>query len=280
VASTNYALSFVLIHFLHGTLATKQPAMTAATMAEHLNAAHRKGQLRGFVTEVAGLVRSQVAAIVGNLLLVVPAALLLQMVLLAIGIGHLPAPEESMHYVDGLTVWGATPLFAALTGVLLWLSAVCAGWFENWATYRHLPEAIGHSRVIQRWLGDAGAARFASIVDNNLAALGGNISLGILLGMLPVVALFFGPPLEVRHVTLSTGQLALASWSHGPGIFALSAFWWAVLGIGVIGFLNLTLWVAIRSTGRGSVSRRRLRRAVLAHLVTSPRDFLLPPRTR
>ncbi len=285
VASTNYALSFVLIHFLHGTLATKQPAMTAATLAEYLNAAHRKGQLRGFVAEVAGLVRSQVAAIAGNLLLVVPAALLLQAVLLAIGVGHLPRPEESMHYVEGLSVWGATPLFAAFTGVLLWFSAVCAGWFENWATYRRLPEAIGHSRAVQRWLGDRGAARFAAIVDDNLAALGGNISLGILLGMIPVVALFFGPPLEVRHVTLSTGQLALASWSHGPGIFALAAFWWAVVGIGVIGFLNLTvsfalaLWVAIRSTGRGVVSRRRLRRAVLAHLVASPRDFLLPPRT-
>ncbi len=37
VASVNYALSFVLIHLLHGTLATKQPAMTAATMADHLN---------------------------------------------------------------------------------------------------------------------------------------------------------------------------------------------------------------------------------------------------
>jgi site-specific recombinase len=55
-------------------------------------------------------------------------------------------------------------------------------------------------------------------------------------------------------------------------------------GIAAIGFLNLAvsfalaLWVAIRSTGRGVVSRRRLLRAVLAHLLASPRDFLLPPR--
>ena len=34
---------------------------------------------------------------------------------------------------------------------------------------------------------------------------------------------------------------------------------------------GLALWVAIRSTGRGAVSRRRLRRAVLAHLVWPPR---------
>ena len=81
-----------------------------------------------------------------------------------------------------------------------------------------------------------------------------------------------------------TGQLALASWSYGAGIFSLAVFWWAVVGIGVIGFLNLTvsfglaLTVAIRSTGRGAVSRRRLRRAVFARVRTAPLDFLVPPR--
>jgi site-specific recombinase len=284
VASTNYALSFVLIHFLHGTLATKQPAMTAAAMAEHLNRAGERGRLRGFAGEVAGLVRSQVAAILGNLTLVVPAALLLQALLLFVGFGHLPSPERARKYIDDLSLFGPTPLYAAFTGVLLWLSALFAGWFENWATYRRLPEAIARSRTVVRWFGAERAARIATVLENNVAALGGNVSLGFLLGMLPVVALFFGPPLEVRHVTLSTGQLALASWSHGAGVFALTAFWLAVAGIVVIGFMNLTvsftlaLVVAIWSTGRGAVSRRRLVRAVLAHLVTSPRDFLLPPR--
>lgn len=284
VASLNYALSFVLIHLLHGTLATKQPAMTAATMAEHLRGAGARGRMRAFVAEVANLVRSQVAAIAGNLLLVVPAALLVQALLLAGGFGHLPDPEHALKYVEGLSLFGATPLFAAFTGVLLWLSALFAGWFENWAAYRRLPEAIGRSRLLTRWLGKERAPRVGELLENNVAALGGNVSLGVLLGMVPVIALFFGVPLEVRHVTLSTGQLALASWAHGATIFAEPAFWAAVAGIVVIGFMNLTvsfalaMWVAIRSTGRGAVSRRRLVRAVLSHLVSSPRDFLLPPR--
>jgi site-specific recombinase len=283
-ASLNYALSFVLIHFLHGTLATKQPAMTAATMADHLRAAHERGRMRAFVAEVANLVRSQVAAIAGNLLLVVPAALLAQGLLLALGADHLPDREHALHYVESLSVLGATPLYAAITGALLWLSALCAGWFENWAAYRRLPEAIATSPRTIRWFGRERAPRVAEVLDGNVAALGGNVSLGFLLGMVPVIALFFGIPLEVRHVTLSTGQLALAAWAHGAGVFALPAFWLAVVGIGVIGFMNLTvsfalaMWVAIRSTGRGAVSRRRLVRAVLAHLVASPRDFLLPPR--
>jgi site-specific recombinase len=284
VASINYALSFVLIHLLHGTLATKQPAMTAAAMAHQLNAPHARGRLRGFVDEVANLVRSQVAAILGNLTLVVPAALALQAVVLMLGAGHLPDPGQAEYYVESLSPWSAAPFYAALTGVLLWLSAVIAGWFENWATYRRLPEAIAQAPGIVAWLGPARATRTARVIENNVAALGGNVSLGFLLGMGPVLAAFFGLPLEVRHVTLSTGQLALASWSHGAGIFALPVFWWAIAGIGVIGFMNLTvsfglaLGVAIRSTGRGAVSRRRLRRAVFARLRAAPLDFLRPPR--
>ena len=166
--------------------------------------------------------------------------------------------------------------------MLLWLSALFAGWFENWATYRRLPEAIARSRTVVR-LARRGARRpHRTVLENNVAALGGNVSLGFLLGMVPVIALFFGLPLEVRHVTLSTGQLALASWSHGAGVFALAAFWLAVAGIVVIGFMNLTvsfalaLVVAIWSTGRGAVSRRRLVRAVLAHLVTVPARLPAP----
>ena len=53
LAATNYALSFVAIHFLHGTLATKQPAMTAAAIAAKLNAARHRRRLREFVDEVA-----------------------------------------------------------------------------------------------------------------------------------------------------------------------------------------------------------------------------------
>jgi hypothetical protein len=219
VASTNYALSFVAIHLLHGTLATKQPAMTAASLAAKLNAAHRRHKLTEFVDEVASLVRSQMAAIAGNLALVVPAALLVQSLLLLVGVGHLPDEAHARTYIDSLSVFGATPIYAAFTGVLLWLSAVIAGWFENWATYRRLPEAIAAApRLVDRF-GAERARAFAGGIERNVAALGGNIALGVLLGMTPQIATFFGLPLDVRHVTLSTGQLALASFTLGSDVF-------------------------------------------------------------
>ena len=284
VASLNYALSFCAIQFVHGTLATKQPAMTAATMAAQLKHARHRGRLREFVDEVANLTRSQVAAIAGNLVVVVPAALLIEAAWMGAGGSLIPGPEKARATVDSLSVFGATPVYAAFTGVLLWASAVMSGWVENWATYRRLPEAIAHQPRLVYAFGAARMERAAAWFERNVAGLGGNIALGFLLGMTPVVAAFFGLPVDVRHVTLSTGSLALAASSLGTEVFATAGFWLACTGIAVIGALNLgvsfalALWVAIRATRAGALSRRRVLRAVLARLFAAPRDFLLPPR--
>jgi hypothetical protein len=68
-----YAASFVAIQLLHLTLATKQPAMTAPALAARLRDIKADAAVDDFVDEVANLVRSQVAAVLGNVLVVVPA---------------------------------------------------------------------------------------------------------------------------------------------------------------------------------------------------------------
>jgi hypothetical protein len=74
-AGLMYAASFVAIQLLHLTLATKQPAMTAPAMAARLRDIKSDAAVDDFVDEVANLVRSQVAAVLGNVLVVVPAML-------------------------------------------------------------------------------------------------------------------------------------------------------------------------------------------------------------
>jgi site-specific recombinase len=81
VYSLNYVLGFVLIQVFHFTLATKQPAMTAPAMASKIKDIGVKdnegGQaIEDFVDEVTHLVRSQVVAVFGNVLMVVPCVLL------------------------------------------------------------------------------------------------------------------------------------------------------------------------------------------------------------
>jgi site-specific recombinase len=187
--------------------------------------------------------------------------------------------------VSSLALLGPTPVYAAFTGVLLWFSAVLSGWIENWATYRRLPAAIAGQPRLVHALGAARAQAFAGWFEENVAGLGGNVALGFLLGMSPVVAAFFGLPLDVRHVTLATGSLAMAVSTLGAATLLTAPFWHAVAGIAAIGALNLgvsfalALWVAIRSTGAKALSRRRVYRAVVSRLLAAPRDFLLPPRS-
>ena len=76
-AGLNYAVVFVLIQLLHWTVATKQPAVTAPAMAARLKDMGRPNAVDGFVDEVAHLIRSQVAAVIGNLVAVMPTVLLL-----------------------------------------------------------------------------------------------------------------------------------------------------------------------------------------------------------
>jgi site-specific recombinase len=106
----------------------------------------------------------------------------------------------------------------------------------------------------------------------------------MLLGLAPAVLGFFGLPLEVRHVTLSTGQLAAALGALGPGLLEESAFWWCVAGIVAIGVLNLTVsfglafTVALRSRGVRLSERSLISAAIRRRLLAHPMTFLWPPR--
>jgi site-specific recombinase len=93
---------------------------------------------------------------------------------------------------------------------------------------------------------------------------------------------FVGLPIEVRHVTLSTGQLAAAVSTLGWSTLQQPAFWWCASALLFTGVLNLgvSFWlalrVALRSRGIALGDRRRLHAAIRARLRRRPRSFLLP----
>jgi len=127
--------------------------------------------------------------------------------------------------------------------------------------------------------------RAGNFLSSEIAGLTANVSLGFMLGSVPVILGFYGLPVEVRHVTLSSGQLAAAVVTLGWGVAATAPFWLAVAGIALIGALNvgvsfaLALNVAIGARTGSGVSRGTLYRAVLRRLLTRPLSFLFPPRT-
>jgi site-specific recombinase len=105
-----------------------------------------------------------------------------------------------------------------------------------------------------------------------------------MLGIVPAFAEFFGLGLQVRHVTLSAGQLAAAAMSLGSDVLREPAFWWAVAGVVVVGPLNLAVsfylafHLALRAQATSHSHRSRIYRAIRHRLRHSPMSFVLPPR--
>lgn len=284
-SSINYAASFLLMQALGFTLATKQPAMTAAAIAAAVDEGERQGSDERLVDLIARTSRSQLAAAIGNVGMVIPSALAVHFAwLYAFGAPMLGA-EKARRIAESLSPIGsATIVYAAFTGVLLWASSIAAGWVDNWFVYRRIPEAIAAHRGLKRVLGAQNAARIARATKHGVAGVGGNVALGFALGMVPVFATFFGLPLDVRHVTLSTGALVFAGSTLGAEEVATRLFAEAALGIGVIGALNfgvsfaLALFVAMRARSVPVKKLATLGWAVVRRLATRPLSFLRPPR--
>jgi len=284
LAGLNYAVSFLLLQAFGLILATKQPAMTAATLASILRERRGVRELDQIVDYTASIVRSQLAAAIGNVTVAAAGAYAFDHVWRLIA-GHSYLDHHDAEHVfqtlsplDSLTV-----LYAAETGVLLWLASVIGGWFDNWAAYHRLPRAVAEHPLGQR-VGRIRMRRFADSLSRNAAGWATSVSLGFLLGMTPAFGRFLGLPLDVRHVTLSTGMLALAAATIDQEWIGHGALLRALAGIGVMFVLNLSVsfLLSLANAARAYDLPRRdlfeLLRRIVRRFVRSPGQFLLPPR--
>lgn len=283
-AGLNYAFFFVLVQLLHLTVATKQPAVTAPAMVAKLRDLRSPGAVLRFVDEVANLLRSQFAAILGNVGAVIPVVLLISLALSQFHGAPMIDADKARHVLHDTHLLGPTALFAAFTGVLLFSSSIVAGWVENWFVFHKLDSAIAHNPRFTGVLGSERAGRWAVWLRHNVSGLTANISLGFMLGIVPAILVFFGLDLEVRHVTLSAGQVAAAVASLGWPVLLEPAFWWAVAGVAVIGPLNvavsfyLAFRLALKAQAISDVNRGRINAALRLRLRRAPLSFFWPPR--
>lgn len=284
----NYALSFIAIQLLHWTLATKQPAMTAPAMAVKLKDLTAENAISSFVDEVTHVVRSQFAAVVGNLAMVFPCVLLISYGMQLMWGQPLIDQKEAHHALESLSLLGPTALFAAATGVVLFVSSIFAGWAENWFVLHRLDSAMRYNPRFTGALGAARADRWALFMRKNISGFAASVSLGMMLGLIPAISSFLGFGLELRHVTLSTGQIAAACASYGLDVWHMpelrSALLWACAGILVIGPLNVgvsyycAFRLALRAHNVSTGERVSIRRAIWARVRSAPLSFLWPPR--
>jgi len=278
-ASLVYASSFVVIQLLHFTLATKQPAMTAPAMAAKLKELDTGDAIGEFVDEVTHLVRSQSASVLGNVLMVVPVVVLINLLVMLVSGQPMLTPEQAQYVLHSQGLWGPTLLWAAFTGGLLFVASLMAGWAENWFVLNRLESAMRYNPRITAALGNTRADRWASFLRDNISGLASSLALGFMLGMIPPITDFLGLQLDVRHVTLSAGQLAAAGSAIGVDVWRLPAFWWCVAAIPLIGLLNLgvSFYAAFRLAAQAhnvsSADRKRIRAAIWLRLRQRPSSF-------
>jgi site-specific recombinase len=280
----NYAVSFLLLQRFGLILATKQPAMTAATLAAIMRERRGSERAADVIELAARICRSQLAAAISNVVVVAAAAALLVAGWELAFSRALLAEETAAEVYTALSpINSGTVFFAALTGVILWAASVAGGWFDNFCAYHRVPEAIAYHPWRKR-VGPERTARWGRALARNASGWGTNVSLGFMLGMTPAVGHFLGVPLDVRHVTLNSGILSLAAFSLGQKWFGDGLFVRGVVGVAVMFVLNLgvSFLLALATAARAYELPRREVRALLGALyrrfVTAPRDFVLPPR--
>lgn len=287
--SLNYALGFVLIHLLHFTVATKQPAMTANAIAAAIEETQRGGRERErniepLVVLVARTLRTQFAAILGNIGIAIPTAMLLALMIWWQTGQHFVDADKARHMLADIDPLGSGAIpYAAMAGVCLFLAGLIAGYYDNLCVYNRIPQRLLRLEWPHRLLGKPRWERIAAYIENNLGALAGNFFFGLLLGGVSGLGMLLGLPLDIRHIAFSSAFLgyALAGLEFNVEwqIAALSIF-----GVLIIGLTNLlvsfylAIWVGLKARGVDFAQRRQFLSTVVGQLWRAPREFFLPPR--
>jgi len=283
-AAMSIGLCLLLISALGGVLGGRQTAIIAPALAAKMGALDTAEGLRALMSEIAMLLRSQAAAVFGNVAVVAP--LMLGLALAMSWLTGVPplAPARARNAIAALSLVGPTPLYAALTGVLLWLAGLASSLADNWFALHRMRHALAHQRRLVYALGPGRAQRLAQWLERHVADIAGGAALAVLLGMTPALAAFFHLPFEVRHVTLAAGTLLAAAGSLGWQVCAEPSLWLAVAGVLAAGLLNVAvafacaLVLALRARAVRPRSGRRVAGAVLRRFAASPRAYLLPDR--
>lgn len=287
IYSMIYGLGFVIIYLLGMTVATKQPAMTAQTLAGLLGdlKLNRSADMERLVDVIAAVCRSQVAAIAGNVLVAVP---------VAIGLGYglqlwLGEPQisrdQAAHLLHDLDIFTWAVPHAAIAGFYLYLSGLISGYFDNRAAYANISSRVGSLRWLSRLFGKTRAQRIGNHIENHLGGIMGNFLFGCMLGSTGIVGIILGLPIDIRHIAFSSANFGYAVVGYGFELApALAA--WGILGFLTFGCTNLivsfslALRTAMRARGIHFNHGGPLLEALWQRLRSNPRCFVLPPRSQ
>ncbi len=286
--SLNYAFGFVLIYLLGFTLATKQPAMTAATIIKAIEDGRKKhmesGEKHmGFAKLFARLFRSQFIAFIGNVILAFPIALILIWLIdmaFNVNIAGDSHTWQTM-LIDADPIESRALFHAGIAGVFLFLSGIISGNISNRNKHNQVYYRIQEHPWLKHNLGAEKTKKLAGWVENKWPGIMSNVWFGVFMGTCGTIGTFLGLGIDIRHITFVSGNIALG-W-YGSGFNAPTAMLvWAVIGLGLVGFMNfmvsfsLSLLLAFRSRNIPLKETLELIKATWRYFRSFPMEFFLP----
>ena len=288
--SMNYSFGFMLIHVLHFTVATKQPAMTAAAIAATVHQGGKTKQTQ--LTQLADLarltvniMRTQFIAIIGNISVAMPIGLLIAYLWQTLLGQQLLTPQKAHVLLHDINPFQSLAIpHAAIAGVCLFLSGLIAGYYDNLAVYHSVGTRLRQHRRLKNMMSPKRLDKVSTYIENNLGALAGNFWFGIMLGSMGTVGYILGLPLDIRHIAFASVNFAQSVFTLRADI-DLSTVLISFLGVLMIGMTNLlvsfslALFVALKARRVSFNQWIPLGQLILGHFFTRPTDFFLPPAT-
>jgi site-specific recombinase len=284
--SINYAAGFVGIQLTHATLATKQPAMTASKIAhalDHKGNTNNADSMKQLALMIGKVSRSQWVSFAGNLLVVFPLSFgIAWLWSIATGENLVTDSEAQKMLHDVHPYLNLTWFYASITGVFLFLSGIISGYYDNKVIYSKIPTRIRSHPALQRWLPKRLLIALSKYVEHGLGSLIGNICLGFFLGTAGFIGYIFGLPFDIRHITISSGNYAIAMFTLLESVqwqYALVCLV-GVLGVGVFNFIvsfGLAIFVAARSRKVKAVQFVDLMKWTGIYFRKYPKDFVWAP---
>lgn len=239
--SMNYSFGFMLVHVMHFTIATKQPAMTAARIAASIQETEtqRQPDMEALVDLCVNVFRTQFIAIMGNVLLAIPMAWLLAWLWYFQTGQHLVNPAKVQSLLHDIDPLHSLAIFhAAIAGVCLFLSGLISGYYDNKAVYNRISERLRQRPSLQWLLGEQRLCTLTRYIENNLGALAGNFYFGIMLGSMGTLGFILGLPLDIRHITFSSAYFGFAFVGADQHL-SLHTLMLSLYGLVAIGMTNL-----------------------------------------
>ncbi len=285
INSMIYGLGFVFIHIVHGTVATKQPAMTAAAIASTISegSGKKSHQLTKLSELVVDILRTQFIAIMGNVMLAIPVALIISFAWLQYTGAPMIDTDKAEHLLHDLDPFRSLALpHAAIAGVYLFLSGLIAGYYDNLAVYNKIGARIRRHWLLQRLLPRTWLQRLGGFVEANLGAIMGNFLFGVFLGSTATIGFLFGLPIDIRHIAFASANLAHGLFNVSSAQIGWDVVLISILGVALIGMVNLmvsfslALFVALRSKEVRVFEWSRLTKLVFGHIISHPSDFFWP----